>query len=157
GGKDITTVARELEQVKAYVQIEQARMGKPVRMLVAFDEDILDLPFLRLLLQPLVENAIQHSIRENFEKGKIFISGYREEENLVIEISDNGRGIPQEVLDRLDKDSVSGDRREGGHRGVGLRNVNDRLKLYFGDACKLIIETGPGMGTKIVIRHPILS
>ncbi|BBI31683.1 cache domain-containing sensor histidine kinase [Cohnella abietis] len=154
-GKDITTVGREVEQVKAYVQIEQARMGMPLRVLYFFDEDVLALPFMRLLLQPLVENAIQHSIRDNFEKGKVILSGYIEDQDIVIEITDNGKGIPQTVLTQLDSEMENG---KGSRRqGVGLRNVNERLKLYFGNHYKLHIETGEGMGTKITIRHPVLD
>ncbi|MFC5648245.1 sensor histidine kinase [Paenibacillus solisilvae] len=152
-GKEITTLGREIEQVKAYVQIEQARMGQPVRILYAFDEETLALPFLRLLLQPLVENAIQHSIRDNFEKGKIVVSGRREGQDIVIEIADNGKGIPSAVLVRLQDQSEQ----EPGRRGVGLRNVNDRLRLYYGDHYKLQIETGPEFGTKITVRSPIAS
>lgn len=154
-GKDITTVGREVEQVKAYVQIEQARMGMPLRVLYFFEEETLALPFMRLLLQPLVENAIQHSIRDNFEKGKVILTGYVEDQNIVIEITDNGKGIPQAVLTQLDSETVDG---KGPRRqGVGLRNVNERLKLYFGHNYKLLIETGEGMGTKITIKHPIMD
>ncbi|MFB9278810.1 cache domain-containing sensor histidine kinase [Cohnella cellulosilytica] len=154
-GKDITTVGREVDQVKAYVQIEQARMGMPLRVLYFFDEDMLSLPFTRLLLQPLVENAIHHSIRDNFEKGKVILSGYVEERDIVIEIIDNGRGIPDSVLRQLDSEET--DSKAGRRQGVGLRNVNERLKLYFGAGYKLSIETGAGMGTKITLRHPVLE
>lgn len=154
-GKDITTLGREIEQVKAYVQIEQARIGLPLRVMYFFDESMLHLPFMRLLLQPLVENAIQHSIRGNFEKGKVFLSGKIEDDNLVIDISDNGKGIPEEVLKEL-LESV--DIRKNVERsGVGLRNVNERLKIYFGEEYKLRIETKEGKGTRITIYHPILS
>lgn len=157
-GKEITTLGREIEQVKAYVQIEQARMGQPVRIITAFEEETLALPFLRLLLQPLVENAIQHSVRDNFEKGKILLSGRREGQDIVIEIVDNGNGIPEEALARLALDADAGPEPAGARRrGVGLRNVNDRLKLYFGERYKLQIETGPGRGTKITLRHPVLK
>ncbi|WP_040952827.1 sensor histidine kinase [Gorillibacterium massiliense] len=154
-GKDITTVRREIEQVKAYVQIEQARIGMPLRLLYFFDDEMLDLPFMRLLLQPLVENAIQHSIRGNFEKGKVVLSGYIEDRDLVIVISDNGKGIPEAVLQELNEET--GDRQGRGRSGVGLRNVNERLKIYFGNDYKLHIETEEGKGTRITIRHPILN
>jgi sensor histidine kinase YesM len=154
-GKDITTVGREVEQVKAYVHIEQARIGRPLRVLYFFDEETLEMPFMRLLLQPLVENAIQHSIRDNFEKGKVILSGYVEDQDIVIEITDNGKGIPQSVLTQLEEEPVEG--KSTRRQGVGLRNVNERLKLYFGNHYKLKIETGEGMGTKITIRHPIMD
>ncbi|OZB90678.1 sensor histidine kinase [Paenibacillus sp. XY044] len=153
-GKDITTVGREIEQVKAYVQIEQARIGMPLRVLYFFDEEMLDMTFMRLLLQPLVENAIQHSIRGNFEKGKVILSGRVEERDLVIDITDNGKGIPEEVLKELN--DTAGNRKTAGRSGVGLRNVNERLKIYFGPDYQLRIETREDKGTKITIRHPIL-
>lgn len=156
-GREITTLRRELEQVKAYVLIEQARMGEQVRIMYACDDSLLDLPFLRLLLQPLVENAIQHSVRDNFEKGKIIISVRKDAGgDMITEIYDNGNGIPQETLDRLERKEELAESLTA-RTGVGLRNVNDRLKLYFGEAYKLKIETEPGRGTKILIRHPILQ
>ncbi|MFF2908171.1 sensor histidine kinase [Paenibacillus sp. NPDC057934] len=154
-GKDITTVGREIEQVKAYVLIEQARIGMPLRVLYFFEEELLDLQFIRLLLQPLVENAIQHSIRDNFEHGKVVLSGRIEGKDLLISIADNGKGIPQSVLDDLEQDYS--EQRTGKGSGVGLRNVNERLKITFGDHYRLQIETREDKGTRITIRHPILD
>ncbi|MGO4546059.1 sensor histidine kinase [Paenibacillus sp. 2TAB23] len=156
-GKEITTLRREIEQVKAYVLIEQARMGKAVRILYACEDASMDLPFLRLLLQPLIENAIQHSVRDDFDKGKIMITSRVEQEDIVIELADNGKGIPDSVLEELEKLEEPTAAFSQSRRGVGLRNVNDRLKLYFGEAYKLKIETAPGAGTKITLRHPILK
>ncbi|SFB61830.1 HAMP domain-containing protein [Cohnella sp. OV330] len=156
-GKEITTLSRELEQVRAYVQIEQARMGRPIRILYGVDDGLKELPFLRLLLQPLVENAIQHSIRNDFESGKILISASREGGDIAIDIIDNGGGIPPEALAKLDMEEPPGGRSSESAKGVGLRNVNNRLKLYFGDGYRLRIETGPDFGTKIALRHPILD
>ncbi|WP_217596627.1 sensor histidine kinase [Cohnella sp. GbtcB17] len=156
-GKEITTLGRELEQVKAYVAIEQARMGRPIRILYGVDDELKELPFLRLLLQPLVENAIQHSIRNDFESGKILISASREGGDLTIDIIDNGGGIPAEALAKLETEEPPGGRSTASAKGVGLRNVNNRLKLYFGEGYRLRIETGPEFGTKIALRHPILD
>ncbi|QJC51509.1 sensor histidine kinase [Paenibacillus albicereus] len=152
-GKELTTVGRELEQVKAYVQIEQARIGRPLRVAYFFDERMLERPLIRLLLQPLVENAIQHSIRENIDRGKVVLTGRMDGEDLRIEIADNGRGIPDSVLRALDSEESAPVR--GRRTGVGLRNVNERLKLYFGPDYRLRIDTGE-QGTRIVIRHPAL-
>lgn len=157
-GKEITTLRREIEQLKAYVQIEQARMGQTIRILYSIEPELLSLPFLRLLLQPLVENAIQHSIRDNFEQGKILISAAREGNDIVIRIIDNGKGIPAETIERLGLDS----RKEGGTiqstgtKGVGLRNVNERLALYFGEDYRLVIESGSS-GTAITLKHPVMN
>ncbi|QHW32861.1 sensor histidine kinase [Paenibacillus rhizovicinus] len=155
-GKEITTLGREIEQVKAYVQIEQARMGQTIRILYSVDSDLKDVPFIRLLLQPLVENAIQHSIRDNFEHGKILLSARKEDDELVVDLIDNGSGIPPEVLEKLEHNANPLGQSAEGAKGVGLRNVNDRLKLYFGDNCKLRIETSIA-GTRITLRHPVLK
>ncbi|MFE4711443.1 sensor histidine kinase [Paenibacillus sp. NPDC056722] len=153
-GKEITTLRREIEQVKAYVLIEQARMGSVIRILYSIDEELLDSPFLRLLLQPLVENAIQHSVRSDFEKGKIIVSARSEGQDMIIEITDNGKGIPQQIIEELEHEVPAEEMYTATRRGVGLRNVNDRLKLYFGSDYKLQIETGPQGGTRILLRHP---
>lgn len=155
-GKEITTLGREIEQVKAYVQIEQARMGQTIRILYSVDSELKDVPFIRLLLQPLVENAIQHSIRDNFEHGKILLSARQEDDELVVDLIDNGSGIPAEVLEKLEQNANPHGQSAEGAKGVGLRNVNDRLKLYFGDNCKLRIETSSA-GTRITLRHPVLK
>ncbi|OPH55983.1 histidine kinase [Paenibacillus ferrarius] len=152
-GKEITTMAREIEHVKAYVNIEQARLGAPVRILYSVEEGIGDFPFLRLLLQPLVENAIHHGIRSNFDKGKIILSARRDGGDIVIELMDNGEGIRENVLASLNSPDEHLEITK--RRGVGLRNVNERLKLYFGESYKLIIENSNG--TKIILRHPIME
>ncbi|REE85135.1 histidine kinase/DNA gyrase B/HSP90-like ATPase [Paenibacillus taihuensis] len=154
-GKEITTVSREIEQVKAYVRIEQARLGNPVRVLISIDDEVLHAPFLRLLLQPLVENAIHHGIRSNPEKGKIMLTGRREGGDIVIELNDNGAGIPDAVLQELSLPEQP-KRARSKRRGVGLRNVNDRLRLSYGEAYTLQIESS-GNGTRIVLRHPIIE
>lgn len=156
-GKEITTLRREIEQLKAYVQIEQARMGQNIRILYSIEPELLSLPFLRLLLQPLVENAIQHSIRDNFEQGKILISAYRVKDNIVIDIIDNGNGIPKETLDKLHLDIRKEALQSTGTKGVGLRNVNERLALYFGDAYRLQIQSSSDSGTTITLKHPVMK
>lgn len=157
-GKEITTLRREIEQLKAYVQIEQARMGQTIRILYSIEPELLSLPFLRLLLQPLVENAIQHSIRDNFEQGKILISAEREETDIVIRIIDNGKGIPAETMEKLGLDLMKekGTSQSTGTKGVGLRNVNERLALYFGEDYRLVIESGSS-GTAIMLKHPVMN
>lgn len=153
-GNELTTVKREIEQVNAYIQIEKARMGKSLKIVFLVDDDIMQMPFLRLLLQPLVENAIHHGIGNNPERGKIVLTGKSDNNDILLELSDNGAGIPPHVLEELDSHDQSG---LPNHRhGVGLYNVNARLKLYFGEAYKLDIRCKPGEGTRITIRHPIL-
>ncbi|MFC5449081.1 sensor histidine kinase [Paenibacillus aestuarii] len=155
-GMELTTVRREIEQVKAYVRIEKARFGKPVKIIWMINESIMDMPILRLLLQPLVENAIHHGIRENPESGKIVLLGKREGNDLVFELSDNGVGIPERTLQQLNQTLQKESTVDKGSKGVGLFNVSKRLELYFGEHYRLQISVEHGKGTRIIIRHPVL-
>ncbi|MFC4777059.1 sensor histidine kinase [Paenibacillus sp. GCM10023252] len=154
-GKELTSVGRELEHVKAYARIEAARLGKPLRILYFIDEGMLELPCLRLFLQPLVENAIHHGVRNQPEQGKILLSGKRDGNDMLFELSDNGEGMPEAVIRMLQDPNFVPD--PSSRRGVGLFNVNERLKLYFGEAYALTILSKPGEGTRIMIRHPMVQ
>ncbi|GGD95988.1 cache domain-containing sensor histidine kinase [Paenibacillus nasutitermitis] len=155
-GKELTTVRREIEQVKAYIRIEKARLGKPLNIKLMINESIMDLPILRLLLQPLIENAIHHGIRDNPDSGKIVLIGKREDDDLVLELSDNGVGIPDQLVQMLFYSPQAESTLNKGAKGVGLYNVNNRLELYFGEHYRLQISVTEGKGTRIIIRHPIL-
>ncbi|THF77119.1 cache domain-containing sensor histidine kinase [Cohnella fermenti] len=153
GGSEITTLGREIEQVNAYISIEQKRLGEPLRTMFLVDPALLELPFLRLLLQPLVENAIHHGVRNNPGKGKLVLSVAREADDLVLTLSDNGVGMSEDQIARcLEGEPVP----SGKLRGVGVRNVNKRLQLSFGEAYRLTITSQPGEGTIVTLRHPVL-
>jgi two-component system sensor histidine kinase YesM len=155
-GRELTTVEREIEHVKAYVNIQTARQDVSIRVVYMIDEDIMLLPCLRLLFQPLVENAIKHGTRhaEDGEAVKIVIKGWRELSLLRFEIIDNGPGIPQAVQAALlSSDAVLPNQR----KGVGLRNVHERLMIYFGERYGLRILNREEGGTVIELSHPILS
>ncbi|RUS47496.1 sensor histidine kinase [Cohnella sp. AR92] len=154
GGSEITTLGREMEQVNAYIAIEQMRLGEPLRTVVVVDEALLRLPFLRLLLQPLVENAIHHGVRNNPGKGKIVLSVIRESDDLVLTISDNGVGMSEDQIVRCLEGDPASSRKL---RGVGVRNVNKRLQLSFGEQYRLSITSKPGEGTIITLRHPVIA
>lgn len=155
-GRELTTVEREIEHVKAYVAIQSARQDTSIRVVYMIDEDILPLPCMRLMLQPLVENAIKHGTRHagDGEAVKILIRGSLEPYRLQFEIVDNGPGIPEALRAGL----LTAERNIPHQRkGVGLRNVHERLALYFGERYGLQIENRDEGGTVIGISHPILD
>ncbi|GGG53504.1 sensor histidine kinase [Paenibacillus radicis (ex Gao et al. 2016)] len=154
GGKEITNVRKELELLKAYVNIEKVRQSSLVRITYRIEEEILQLPFMRLVLQPLVENAIRHGIADKGDAGMILIQGGLEENGICFRITDNGPGIPEEMRQTLlDPAAATKNDREG---GLGLINVHERLRHYFGEAYGLEIESELNKGTTIVLWHPIL-
>jgi two-component system sensor histidine kinase YesM len=155
-GRELSTVEREIEHVKAYVNIQSARQDASIRVVYMIDEEIMQLPCLRLLFQPLVENAIKHGTRHagEGEAVKIVIKGSRELTLLRFEIIDNGPGISEAVrASLLSSDAAVSSRR----KGVGLRNVHERLMIYFGERYGLRILNGEEGGTVIEMLHPILG
>lgn len=155
-GRELSTVEREIEHVKAYVSIQSARQDTSIRVVYMIDDDIMRLPCLRLLFQPLVENAIKHGTRHagDGDAVKIIIKGSRKADHLLFEIIDNGPGIPDAVRSSL-LSADPGD--QSGRKGVGLRNVHERLSLYFGERFGLRILNREDEGTVIELTHPILN
>lgn len=155
-GRELSTVEREIEHVKAYVNILSARQDKSIRVVYMIDDDIMRLPCLRLLFQPLVENAIKHGTRftGGCDEVKIIIKGTKRADCLHFDIIDNGPGIPDEVRPTL----LSEDQGDHSRRkGVGLRNVHERLSIYFGERFGLRILNRDGEGTAIELTHPVLG
>jgi two-component system sensor histidine kinase YesM len=107
----------------------------------------------KLILQPIVENSIIHGMEAEEDNLNIVIDGFVKEEKLIIEISDDGPGIEDEIMKVILKDSS--DRNK--FSKVGLNNVNQRIKLYCGGEFGLKIETEYGKGTKVIVVLPVIS
>ncbi|WP_135550215.1 sensor histidine kinase [Paenibacillus cymbidii] len=154
-GRELSTVSREIEHVKAYVSIQNARQSASIRIVYMIEEEIMQLPCLRLMFQPLVENAIKHATPHagDGEAVKIVIKGSREPTCLRFEIIDNGPGIPKENRAAL---LASSETSSNQRKGVGLRNVHERLMLYFGERFGLHILDPVGSGAVIELIHPVL-
>jgi two-component system sensor histidine kinase YesM len=138
-GDGFTTVEREMEHVKNYVDIEQLRNPGHFKVLYHIEPELMGERMLQLLLQPLVENAIRHGMGKKKEhNGKVMISAYLEEPDMVFTIEDNGSdaAVPSKP------------------GGVGLSNVQRRLSLHFGETYKVSIESSE-QGFKVKLRHPL--
>lgn len=151
-GKSIITVRDELEHVRNYLMIQQMRFKNKFVYEIDAEEEVLDLVSLKLMLQPLVENAIYHGMEFMDGDGEICVKVYREAEDLWFRISDNGLGMTQEQVKSLlgEKKHVSSRRGSG----IGVKNVNERIRLYFGADYGLTIQSEPDEGTIISIRLP---
>ena len=157
GNKD-TTLAKELEHLKVYLQIQQIRFGDRVDYEINIEEGIVpeDCRMLGLLLQPVAENAIVHGLEDRESGGKVVIDVHRIGEYLVVDISDNGRGIDKEELEILNRrlSIYEGEERT---ESIGLYNINRRIKLSYGEDYGIQIESAPGEGTKVSVTIPLLS
>jgi len=129
------------------------RYSKDFEFSFQIDENILDCRIIKLTLQPIVENAIYHGIKNKQEMGMIKLNGYQEETDIVIEVWDDGAGISTERLQGLIK-SINLSEIEENPTTFGLRNVNQRIKLHFGEPYGLSIESTENIYTKVTIRIP---
>lgn len=127
----------ELEQVKAYFNIEKARFGEKISLNIDVDENIKNISIPSLIIQPLVENSIKHGLLKKREGGFVNIIAKKENKGCLITIEDNGVGIDQKIIDNLD-DRID--------KNIGLKNVHNRIKLIYGKG--LVVEKLE-TGTKI--------
>jgi hypothetical protein len=140
----MTPLADELETVKAYVSIEKARFQDKLRVEYDIDEKVSVLVPL-LTIQPIVENAVRHGVFVKPEGGRVVLSVFREGNWAVIRVEDDGIGIPDSTVEEILKGS-------GSSRGVGLKNINRRLTLFYGRGLEIWSEEGKG--TSVTIRIP---
>jgi len=143
----------ELEMVKRYIYLQSQRFGNRIKFEVNLPKNIPLMYMTCMTIQPVVENAIIHGLEQRVEGGIIKISLREEEKNLLIEVKDNGVGIDKKVLDKLfDEDNQ---RDHTGHTtGIGIKNVYDRLKIYFEQDNLLLINSEINIGTCVTIVLP---
>lgn len=154
-GKSIITVKDELEHVRNYLMIQHMRFKNRFSYTIEAEDEVLDLASLKLMLQPLVENAIYHGMEFMDGDGEIFISAWKEGEDLYLKVSDNGLGMTEEQVARLFSDTPHTGSSRGS--GIGVKNVNERIRLYFGSEYGLSIESEPDEGTVVTIHLPAVA
>lgn len=152
-GEDIITVGNEIEHVTAYLELQNFRFENQIQLELNVDKEILHYGILKITLQPLVENAIQHGILKGNRAGIICITGEKKGGILVFSVSDNGIGMAKETLERIKK----GEDHKGEYHGYGIKNINDRIKLQYGPAYGLSYCSEPGKGTKATITLPAIT
>lgn len=150
-GHTVIRIRDELQHAQSYVNIQKVRYKNKFEVVFDIRPDILDDCIVKLVLQPILENAINYGVREMDDCGKILIRGWKEQENIFMQVSDNGMGIPEEEIDLLLKDT---NRVHKKGSGVGLVNVNNRLRLLFGEPYGLQIESELDEGTTVTVIIP---
>ncbi len=153
-GKEIITVAEELEHVRNYLRIQKMRYQENLDFEIHMDPEILNCYIIKLILQPIVENSIYHGIKNKKNAlGMIKISGWRVGEDIIIEIYDNGIGMDQATLNQV-KHSLEIAYREETTVSFGLKNVNERIRLHFGSQYGLTIESIKSQYTLVQVKIP---
>lgn len=141
-GDYITTVGNEIDQVKNYLEIQNIRYNGKFEVTIDLEPGIESIPMLKLMIQPLVENAIFHGIELKEDKGSIAIRGRRKGDTLVFEVEDDGVGFDPAVMQP---------------RGYALRNIQERIQLHYGQDHGIRIESVPGAGTKVTLEIGIMD
>jgi two-component system sensor histidine kinase YesM len=158
-GKELIPLPDELEHVRSYLFIQKARYEEKIDYEIAIQEGLGDCRVLRLILQPLVENAIYHGIKERRGHGQLRVEAGIEERDgardLVLSVRDDGVGMDEATLARLRASLDEGAAPYLG--GYGIRNVHERIRLTFGSPYGLSFSSVSGEGTEVKARHPLLD
>jgi two-component system, sensor histidine kinase YesM len=159
----LVTIMSELENVDNYFKIQQYRFGEKLKIEIEIkdkEEDVLQLQCPKLMIQPLVENAILHGLEKRAEGGKVHIVVEKSDRRVLINIRDNGVGIDRKTLEIINKklEHVSvgyiEDEKKG---GIALNNVSRRIKLLFGEEYGIHVYSLVGMGTNVSVILPIVK
>ena len=148
-GKDIIPLRAELAQATSYLEIQQIRYSDIMTYNISVPEDMLEINVPKLILQPLIENALYHGIKNRRGRGTTDITGEREGGDILLKVRDNGAGMSPEHLAELQNGIF-----EEHHNGLGLKNVFQRIRLYCGEDYGLTFDSTPGEGTEVTIRLP---
>ncbi|MCX4345139.1 MAG: sensor histidine kinase [Kineothrix sp.] len=147
-GHELIPIGKEVEHARSYLMIQNFRYKN--QFTYSFDIEEECLPYLcnKITLQPIIENAIYHGINRMVDEGEIRIRIYGEGDDIVFSVSDNGVGMSKEQCGSILKSEP------GDQTGIGIKNVNDRIKIYFGEEYGITIESEPDEGTCVSIRMP---
>ncbi|WP_195266500.1 histidine kinase [Clostridium sp. 1001275B_160808_H3] len=145
GGKNLISIKEEVDTIRNYLIIQEMRYRDLLEVEYNLDDSCNEYKIIKLVLQPLVENSIYHGIRNKNEKGKIIISTYHDDESIFLSVEDNGLGIDENKIKNIyDNEGI----------GVGLRATKERLRIFYGEKFKFVVESKVGIGTKITIKIP---
>lgn len=151
--KEEVTVKEELGNLEKYISLQDIRFHSVYTISIHVDPELYSIHIIKLILQPIVENAIYHGMKDIRSGGKIIISGYKANKKLLIfEIEDNGKGMTEQLSDELN-DYIND--RNNLFSSIGLRNVNKRIKIKYGDAYGLEIQSELNSSTKVIVKLPI--
>lgn len=148
---DVISVENEIKHLENYIYILKIRHYKKIDFYMDIADDIKEYKTIKLLLQPFIENAVTHGLEGLDRMGEVTIKGYMHEEMICFAVTDNGRGMSDlKLKGLLEKLNTQKDNKEH----IGIQNVYNRLRLYFGEQAKISIESAEGEGTTVYIMHP---
>lgn len=158
-GSDVLPLQEELEHVRAYLDIHNKRYPDRLQTIWEIDEQALSCSIIKITLQPLVENALEHAFKHRGGRGCVRIKVHLQEKRLKIVVQDDGSGIPPDILEPLQiflKGLTEHPRQETEKAfGFGIYNVRERLARHYGERCRMHIHSLSGRGTSVFIEIPV--
>jgi two-component system sensor histidine kinase YesM len=142
------TIAQEIFFLEAYVKIQAYRYPDMINFHISSDDNALDFTIPKLILQPLVENAIIHGLFPRQQKGNIKLKLWQTSNCVVIRIEDDGVGMDSKIVEKLNLGEFLGE-------SIGVQNVYKRLKIYYGDSARLVYSSTQDKGTTVELRLPL--
>ena len=148
---ELVSIGQEAEYARSYLTIQKMRYKDKLEFQIDISPAIFGVKIIKLVLQPIIENAIYHGLKYKDSKGFLIVRGYREGEKAVLEVEDNGVGMDEETLSHIfEKHKVNYH-----SNGVGVYNVQKRLKLYYGEEYGIVYKSKKNEGTRAVITIPM--
>ncbi len=151
--EEFITIRKEIEHVQHYLKIQMVRYSDRFKVEFDVQEDVLECKVVKLILQPLIENAIYHGIKLKGEKGKIYVKIYGQEEKIYFRVCDNGVGVSKNKMEEI-VENLKSNKSFGGKESVGIYNVDCRIKLYYGAEYGVIFQSNEGEGTNVQLTIP---
>lgn len=150
-GQDVVTLKQELKHIENYLIIQNVRYRDIIHLHQEIPQEYQEIPILKMTLQPLIENCIYHGIKvKEGNTGDIFLTIRREGRCAVLSVSDNGAGMEEDEIDKLNQSIQIPE----AQNGYGVRNVNQRIKIYFGEEYGLFYKKSKEQGVTAEIRIP---
>lgn len=147
-GHELITIEKEVEHAKSYLKIENFRYKNQFTYEFQVEKECLPYYCNKITLQPIIENAINHGLSRMVDEGHILIRIYEEKDDIIFQVEDNGVGMTEEQCQSILH------KEPGDSSGIGIKNVNDRVKIYFGKEYGLTIQSELDEGTTVTIRMP---
>lgn len=152
--KSIVRVEEEIENIKSYLSISKITLGDKFQYFIEIDDMILNYSIPKLILQPIVENAVIHGIKKKIGSGYIHIKGLQNDGKIVFQIFDDGIGMTKNRVEHIKNNTIYEDT-SSERTGSGLQNIKERIKLIYGEEYDIDIQSNEGVGTVVVICIPV--
>jgi two-component system, sensor histidine kinase YesM len=148
------TVRQELEYLQEYISLQKMRFEDIFEVIINVNEDIYECIIIKMIIQPLVENAIYHGLSKTEKDGRLEVRGFREGDKVYFEVIDNGKGMDKSLVKKLNNYLNDLD---NSFKSIGLKNVDRRIKLYCGSDFGIKVESTPDVGTVMRVKLPYIT